>query len=147
MTDGAGVLQLELPPTVRSVTRARRAASAWLRRVGAATEDDRWALRLAVTEAVANAVEHGGPGPVTVTLACRDGSALVLVRDRGSWSATDHAASTGTPSTTAERGRGLALLGDAVDEVEVVRTPWGTALVLARHLGATARASVPASDR
>jgi anti-sigma regulatory factor (Ser/Thr protein kinase) len=148
VTPDPATLHLELPRATGSVPVARAAVTRWLEDVPAATtEDDRAALRLAVTETFANAVEHGGDGPVTLTVTCRRGSVVAVVRDGGRWPAADRERPAGVTPVTAERGRGLGLLGAVVDEVQVVETRVGTAAAFVRHLGVPARATVPPSDR
>jgi anti-sigma regulatory factor (Ser/Thr protein kinase) len=137
---------LELPGATPSVPLARRAVTRWLAGAPAASEDDLAAIRLAVTEALANAVEHGG-GTVTVTAVDRRGSVLAVVRDRGRWPTDGGTVTAVPPPVAAERGRGLTLLGACVDQVEVAATRTGTSVAFVRHLGVPARATVAPRDR
>jgi anti-sigma regulatory factor (Ser/Thr protein kinase) len=98
-------LDMELPAELSTVTALCGAMDEWLEQSGA-TVADREAVRLAVTETVANAVEHAYPpgqrGPVRLEAAI-DGRAYLEVRvsDQGRWRPPDHAET--------ERGHGLML--------------------------------------
>jgi serine/threonine-protein kinase RsbW len=146
VTDAQPALHLDLPGATTSVPLARRAVTRWLAGAPAVTDDDLAAIRLAVTEACANAIEHGG-GAATLCAIHRGGSVLTVVRDRGRWPATDRTLTARLAPVTAERGRGLTLLGACVDEVQVVAMPTGTAVAFVRHLGVPARATVTPRDR
>jgi serine/threonine-protein kinase RsbW len=70
---------------------------------------------LAVSEAAANAIEHGHAGarlPVDVTLALADGHVAGVVRDRGQWR---------PPRSDPDRGRGLAIVRAVTDTLDVDR--------------------------
>jgi serine/threonine-protein kinase RsbW len=102
------------------------------RRLGLA-EDDCYALKMAVNEAVTNAVEHGATADsqVHVTVASEDGRLTVEVRDRGDF----------TPRLPAEegfppRGRGLTLMAQLVDEVCVRAGDEGTRVRLSKAMAA-----------
>ena len=82
-------------------------------------------LKLAATEALANAVRHGSP-PVEVTLECRDDASLVEVLDHGTYSERTAA--------DPERGRGVPLMVALADEVELDRGPGWTRLRLRKRL-------------
>ncbi len=94
------------------------AARAWLRALGPG-ERDQDVVELAVSELVANSVEHaypaGQPGPVRLTLELgADGVLLVEVCDDGYWEAVPAV----PPATT---GRGLWLIGTVLDELSIDR--------------------------
>lgn len=88
-------------------------------------------LRLALTEAVANAIEHGleghDDGEVEVAIDHHDGQLEVRVRDDGRWLAT--------PSEP-DRGRGLQIIAFVSSAMEITTTPEGT--TLAFTVGTTA---------
>ncbi|MCA2215211.1 SpoIIE family protein phosphatase [Jidongwangia harbinensis] len=92
-------------------------------------ENDVFDLTVAVSEAVANAIEHPiepREPVVTVEASLADDAVVITVRDTGRW----------RPSTSAGfRGRGLALIG-ALSELSVVRSDSGTSVTLRRPLGA-----------
>jgi anti-sigma regulatory factor (Ser/Thr protein kinase) len=93
-------------------------------------ENDIFDLTVAVSEAVANAIEHPidpREPVVTVEASLTDDAVVITVRDTGRW----------RPSTSAGfRGRGLALIG-ALSELSVVRSDSGTSVTLRRPLGPT----------
>jgi anti-sigma regulatory factor (Ser/Thr protein kinase) len=63
------------------------------------------AMVLAVHEAVANGIEHGGGSPVRVEGRAEDGDLVVEVTTKGAWKAGSEG-----DGALAERGRGLALM-------------------------------------
>ena len=82
-------------------------------------------LKVAVTEALANALRHGR-APVEVMLECRDAAIVVEVSDHGTYERN--------PGSDPERGRGVPLMVALADEVEVdCGTGW-TRLRLRKHL-------------
>jgi serine/threonine-protein kinase RsbW len=130
-------LHLVVTSEIASVSSARDAATRWLAGSSTiSTADDRAALRLVVTETIANAVHHGGSGPVTLTLTVAEGALVGEVRDRGTWRGpagdhlTEHAA-----AVDAERGRGLTIVAALVDEFAVTPSAEGTVVRFVRHLG------------
>jgi len=81
----AKTLSIELEAEPASVAAARRAASDFLRQLGAAA-DTVSAVEIAVSEAVGNAVCHAYPdehGPVQLELAKTGSSCDLVVRDHG----------------------------------------------------------------
>jgi anti-sigma regulatory factor (Ser/Thr protein kinase) len=85
-------------------------------------------VTLACSEACANALEH--PSRVTRQLveieAHRDAAQIVLrVRDYGSWT---------TNGRSDLRGRGISMLGQLMDAVDIEHHPEGTEVVMRRHL-------------
>jgi serine/threonine-protein kinase RsbW len=90
---------------------------------------DTYDMTLAVSEAVANAIEHGSPrgGLVHLVLHATPGSITVEVRDSGRFP--------GPPKPDdAERGRGLPIIGMLSDRVELRPGPHGTTLRFAKAL-------------
>jgi anti-sigma regulatory factor (Ser/Thr protein kinase) len=104
----------------------RERVRVWLGRqhVGAQHSED---VTLACSEAAANALEHAyrdGPGPVFVE-GERNGDELsIRVRDAGRWR---------TPRDS-ERGRGLRVVDELMDRVEIVKAESGTELRMTRRL-------------
>jgi serine/threonine-protein kinase RsbW len=98
-------------------------------------------LKLAVTEACANAVRHAYPddagGPVRLRLELDDGTLTIEVADEGR--GLDSARLTGwDPELMHEQGMGFAIMRSAVDEVEVgTATNSGTVVRLVKRLRAT----------
>lgn len=107
----------------------RRKLGAWLTRMGAG-DDDVVDVQLAVMEAVENAVEHGyrdAPGDVRVDAHLdRRGRASFVITDRGRWRPP--------PTQPRHRGRGLAMMQDCMDDVEVERLESGTVVSFDREL-------------
>jgi serine/threonine-protein kinase RsbW len=92
------------------------------------------AVRLSITEAVANAVEHGAPcdnGFIGVSLHIEAGCLTTEIRDCGDFKAsrqpTDH---------LEERGRGLPLMFALMDHVEIDSVPGQTVVRLGKRLAA-----------
>jgi len=95
----------------------------------------RAALRLGVTEAVANAVEHGAPcenGLISVSLYIQADCLTTEVRDCGDFKAARQPA----PDGLQERGRGLPLMFAVMDHVEIDTVPGKTVVRLAKRLAA-----------
>lgn len=120
---------LRADPTSASVARAFAGDAA--RDVGcdrAATE----AFRLGITEAVANAVEHGAPcdnGLISVSLYIEAGCLTTEIRDCGDFKAARQPA-----DGLEERGRGLPLMFALMDYVEIDSVPGQTVVRLTKRL-------------
>lgn len=123
----------ELPADLLGLSALRHELSDWLATHGL-QQDERDDLVLAVSEAVANAAEHGSGLRTDESVHLRvrlDGAAeeraevVVSVADRGHWR---------TSSSTHERGRGMTIIGALVDDVQVDETD-GTTVVLRRRVG------------
>ena len=100
---------------------------------------DRYALRLAVTEAVTNAVRHGSPSDqdeVEVRAAVEGDALAIYIADSGRF-----VPRVALPEELAERGRGLDFMDQLMDEVEIRPSPRGTVVRLAKRL-----ASPPVGD-
>jgi serine/threonine-protein kinase RsbW len=92
------------------------------------------AFRLGISEAVANAVEHGAPcdnGPISVSLYIEAGCLTTEIRDCGDFKAARQPA-----DSLDERGRGLPLMFAVMDHVEIDSVPGQTVVRLARRLAA-----------
>ena len=86
-------------------------------------------LVLAVSEAPSNAVEHAGTDlgeSVHVIAELRGDDFVLTVRDQGAWR---------PPSVRPERGRGLSILREVSDSLEVRRRRGGTEIRMHRRLG------------
>src|SRR4029077_7031582 len=91
------------------------------------TDDDCAAFAIAVTEACANAIEHAyGLRDETIELraSLEDGVANVTIRDHGSWK----------ESQGGNRGRGIPIMREFMDDVSVESTDEGTTVRLSRRL-------------
>lgn len=124
--------ELSLPAKPSSAALARRA----VRDVAQCTQlspSETFDVTLAVSEAVANAIEHGSPsgGLVHLTLCANAQAITVEVRDSG------HFPAPAKPDEY-ERGRGLPIIGMLSDGVEVDPGPGGTTLRFAKRLATAA---------
>lgn len=112
-------LELELPAEPGSVATARHQLERWLTETGDG-RDDVLALKLALSEACSNAVEHAyGPGcGYTVRLSAwrSAGGVTIEVSDCGRWRAP----------RGSQRGLGLGIIEELVDVLELERTSAGT---------------------
>ena len=84
-------------------------------------------LKVAATEALANALKHGAP-PVTVTLACRNGSVEVEISDCGEFPPN------ATPSP--DGGRGIPLMIALADDMRLDYDGGGTRVLLRKSIHA-----------
>ncbi|MFI9814685.1 ATP-binding protein [Saccharothrix variisporea] len=117
---------VEIPADAGLLSTVRVHLDEWLLGLGL-SDDDRYDLVVAVNEAVSNAVEHayapGAAGSVRVAGEVRpDGSVHVVVADDGTWRVP--------PVELSDRGRGLLLMRENVDEVRVDRSATGTRVTL-----------------
>lgn len=140
--DDVAFVAVRVPPVPEAISRrwpADRAALVeirhllrrWLRRCGA-TDDEAYDVTVACQEACANAVEHAyRPGPHSFLLegVCEEGRVRLTVRDEGSWRSP----------RGRHRGRGLEMMRQLMDEVEVTSDETGTLVVLERALGRAGR--------
>ena len=122
-------LWLRADPASASVARAFMAEVADELRLERPAKEQ---LRLAVTEAVANAVEHGAPCPdglIGVSAYVEADLLATEVSDCG-----DFRLARLRPGELHERGRGLRLIFASVDDVEIEATPGRTVVRLAKRL-------------
>jgi anti-sigma regulatory factor (Ser/Thr protein kinase) len=90
------------------------------------------AFRLGITEAVANAVEHGAPchnGLISVSAYLEGGCLTTEILDCGDFKAARQPA-----TSLEERGRGLPLMFAVMDHVEIETVPGRTVVRLAKQL-------------
>jgi anti-sigma regulatory factor (Ser/Thr protein kinase) len=131
----AAVLQLQqqllrLPADPSQLAVARQFAEEAAERFGF-DETERYQFKLAVSEAVANAIEHGCPfpdGTVAVELFEEPGSLSIEITDCGEF--TTKMAQQGA---LLERGRGLAFMTVFVDELDILRGEDHTVVRLTKH--------------
>lgn len=121
-----GRVVLEVPAKPEYLLLARLAATSVGRSAGA-SEETIADLKLAVTEAVANAVRHaypeGAPGRVTVELFSSPGRLEIAVSDTGlGLTEPDRPVLEGS----GESGMGLSIIRAVADEVELTSGPDGT---------------------
>ncbi|MER7546192.1 ATP-binding protein [Spirillospora sp. NPDC127506] len=133
LTDPPSPLLLDMRADPAAIPAARKALDEWLYDLGARTEDVAF-LRHGVGELVTNAVEHAygsPPGNVRLRAAPTSrGTVEVEVSDRGRWLEHRH---------DTDRGRGLAMASDFVDELGVETAPSGTTATVRHRLLRPAR--------
>jgi anti-sigma regulatory factor (Ser/Thr protein kinase) len=126
---------LERELWLRAVPASASVARAFVAEVADELRFDRPAkeqLRLAVTEAVANAVEHGAPcqeGLIGVSAYVEADRLATEVSDCG-----DFRLARQGPGELQERGRGLQLMFASVDDMEIDAAPGRTVVRLAKRL-------------
>lgn len=105
------------PTQTSAVSSARDTVMAWARSRGLSTDQED-SLRLALGEAIGNAVVHASQsGDITIT-AYTDSKGLVIELDSpGTFHPMEPAV---MPSPSAERGRGRALMAALLDSVEYI---------------------------
>jgi anti-sigma regulatory factor (Ser/Thr protein kinase) len=119
-------MEITLRAEPESLAHMRRALGRWLRAAGA-SDAETYETLVACGEACANAVAHAYPvGEASYVLEARrnDGAVSIEVRDFGSWRAP----------RSGSQGRGLGLIEELMDEVEIDRGPAGTTLRMRRRL-------------
>jgi integral membrane sensor domain MASE1/anti-sigma regulatory factor (Ser/Thr protein kinase) len=117
---------LRMPAEPRVLAPLRQTLRRWLRESDA---DPHVAndILLACGEVCANVIEHAygaTEGPLEVSLDVRDGTAEVIVRDRGSW----------RPSSGLDGGHGLPLTQELMESVELSGGPHGTVVRMRRRI-------------
>jgi anti-sigma regulatory factor (Ser/Thr protein kinase)/putative methionine-R-sulfoxide reductase with GAF domain len=121
------LLDVEIPAEPRQLATIRQLVRRWVE-ANAGSDDDCAAFAIAVSEACANAIEHAyGPRHATIEVraALVDGEAAVSIIDRGSWRAP----------RGGNRGRGIPIMREFMDDVTIERGPGGTTVNLQRRLG------------
>lgn len=127
--DHGDTFSLRLARLPECVALVRHELRRWLDDGGVPPEDA-IDITLACSEACANAVEHPGrPGRLAFEVEARreDGGLLVAVRDFGAWTAADERST---------RGRGLGMIREVMDAVEITSGGEGTEIVMRRSLRA-----------
>ncbi len=124
----ANIFAVVLPATPMSVTRSRHALARWLRTL-ALTPDQLDEILLAVSEAVTNAIEHGSrcdeSKRVSIRASVRDRAVTATVKDTGRWIPVDPGA-----AARRHRGRGLILIRELADNVDIACTIEGTEITM-----------------
>lgn len=119
-------LDLRLPADPKVLAEIRLILRRWLRHYGAGDSQTQ-EITLAVSEACTNAIEHAySPAPAHFTLtATADADELTfVVTDFGRWRAP----------RGSDRGRGLAIIRAAMDDVDLNSSDTGTEIVIRRRL-------------
>jgi PAS domain S-box-containing protein len=119
-------ISITLPAEPGSLAQLRRRLARFLHATGA-SEVEQYEITLTICEAAGNAIEHAyGPGDATyeVEVAFDGGELTASVRDSGSW----------REKRGEDRGRGLRIIEDLMDEVEVAREDAGTLIRMRRTI-------------
>jgi anti-sigma regulatory factor (Ser/Thr protein kinase) len=128
------IFAVVLAATPISVTRSRRELARWLQTL-ALDPDQIDEILLAVNEAVTNAIEHGSrcdeSKRVSIRASVRDRAVTATVKDTGRWIPVDHGA-----AARNHRGRGLILILELADDVDIVRSAEGTQITMRFDLSA-----------
>ena len=117
---------LRMPAEPRVLAPLRQTLRRWLRESDADPQVANDIL-LACGEVCANVIEHAygaKEGPLEISLDVRDGTAEVIVRDRGRW----------RPSSGHHGGHGLPLIQELMESVELSGGPQGTVVRMQRRL-------------
>jgi serine phosphatase RsbU (regulator of sigma subunit)/anti-sigma regulatory factor (Ser/Thr protein kinase)/putative methionine-R-sulfoxide reductase with GAF domain len=119
-------LELTLPAQPGSLATVRRALQNWLTRSGV-DEVTGYDVLVATGEACANAVEHAyGPGGADFHFSAElgDGVLTIAVSDEGSW----------RPARGSHRGRGISMMKQLMDDVQVESEEGGTTVTMTRKV-------------
>jgi PAS domain S-box-containing protein len=117
---------LELPPEPRQLSSMRALLRRWLMHADA-SEEDIASVLASVGEAAANAIEHAGLGSrqhFTLAGLIEDGYVELTIADPGHW----------RENAREERGRGVPLMRELMDDVDVSHSDQGTTVTLRRRL-------------
>jgi serine phosphatase RsbU (regulator of sigma subunit)/anti-sigma regulatory factor (Ser/Thr protein kinase) len=120
-------LAVDVPAEAEQLATVRHLIRRWVTAQGG-TDDDCAAFAIAVSEACANAIEHAyGPGDATIDLSASlvEGEATVTVRDRGDW----------RQPRGENRGRGISVMKEFMDDVDIETGERGTTVELRRRIG------------
>jgi serine/threonine-protein kinase RsbW len=121
-----GRVVLDVPAKPEYLLLARLAVAGVGRSAGS-SEETIADLKLAITEAVANAVKHaypeGSSGRITVELQALPGGMEIAVSDAGR--GLEHAPAPPEDGTPGEGGMGLSIIRAVADEVELTAGPGG----------------------
>ena len=137
MADDVALLALHMPqlsdsfsfdmsPDAGQLASMRALLRRWLKHSTEGTETDIAEVLMATGEAAANAIEHANSGtvPFEVEGAVDAGRVSITVRDHGHW----------REKNTNGRGRGLVLMRELMDEVEVDASDDGTVVRMRRRV-------------
>jgi serine phosphatase RsbU (regulator of sigma subunit)/anti-sigma regulatory factor (Ser/Thr protein kinase) len=120
------LLDVEVPAEPRQLATIRQLIRRWVEANGGG-DDDCAAFAIAVSEACANAIEHAyGPqrAMIEVRASLVDGVAAVSIGDWGTW----------RQPRGGNRGRGIPIMREFMDDVSIERAERGTTVNLRRRL-------------
>lgn len=129
------VREIEFPALPASLSRVRAEVCEILKPLGI-PDAVFFDIRVAVGEALANAIRHGSPhgdaDPVSVSIEAYDDRVVLVIADQGA-GFDGEAAADGDPY--ASSGRGVMFMRALMDRVDFERLPGGgTAVTLVRHI-------------
>jgi serine/threonine-protein kinase RsbW len=127
-------LEITLPARAEAVATARQAFGAWARSL-TLTDSELEDVKMCLSEATTNAVLHGSPRPHALfhVLAHVTGPELVvIVMDSGR--GFEVSLPIATPCLCSERGRGLFLMQQLADRLDIASTAGGTTIRLTKRL-------------
>ncbi|HEY7892157.1 MAG TPA: SpoIIE family protein phosphatase [Solirubrobacteraceae bacterium] len=123
---GVERLEIELAAEPDAVPLARHRVERWLTDAGLG-RDDAFAVKLALSEACTNAVEHAyGPEPgrtFRVSVERHQGAIVIEVSDAGRWRSR----------RGRDQGRGIHIIEQVMDAVDIKRTSMGTSVTMRRE--------------
>jgi len=128
-----GGAELQLTAELSRLPEARNWADAAAQAFGF-DEMIRYQIKMAVSEGVANAVEHGSSSStdqIRLRAVCEGNSLAFYIRDTGQFIPRME-----RRGDLPERGRGLAFLGQLMDEVDIKPSDSGTELRFCKRLEA-----------
>jgi serine phosphatase RsbU (regulator of sigma subunit)/anti-sigma regulatory factor (Ser/Thr protein kinase) len=120
------LLEVEVPAEPAQLATARHLVRRWVE-ANRGTDDDCAAFAIAVSEACANSIEHAyGPKHATIELRASlvQGTATVSIRDHGTW----------REPRGGNRGRGIQIMREFMDDVAIESDEGGTTVDLRRRL-------------
>lgn len=129
-------------PTVKSVVTPSHAQNLPLLRqfivdfaAGCGFDDETlFNIKVAVAEAIANAVEHGSPkgnqNNIYTSCKCSENDFVIEIRDEGCFELNDQR----VDEDLSIRGRGILLMLSLMDKVTFDETPNGTLVSLTKHI-------------
>jgi anti-sigma regulatory factor (Ser/Thr protein kinase) len=119
-------LEFAIPAVAEQLATARHLIRRWVM-ANDGTDDDCSAFAIAASEACANSIEHAyGPGDAIIEIRAElaDSVATVSVRDRGTW----------REPRGENRGRGIPVMREFMDDVSIDTGDIGTTVELRRRL-------------
>lgn len=124
--------ELNIPSHSRYLSRARREVEVAAEECGGFGEAEIYQMKVAVSEAVANAIEHGSPlgeaNQILLTVQCDQDRLIIEIADQGVFKAR-LPVTEGRPS---HRGRGIFLMTALMDEVKIIERQTGTVVSLTK---------------
>lgn len=124
--------ELNIPSHSRNLAQARREVEVTAEECGGFSEAEIYQMKVAVSEAVANAIEHGSPlgeaNQIFLTVQCDRDKLVIEIADQGVFKAR-LPVTEGRPS---HRGRGIFLMTALMDEVKIIERQTGTVVSLTK---------------